>query len=166
MKYIYLDSIGITDHSAVIVRFENKTIATGIPRWICNNKLLLDRQCKFRIDSFWKFWRTQKHVYASLLEWWDIGKNRFKEILKDYDNLKRYNETREKDVLQKAYEQIINNPSDDNVNKLKEIEENIKSLERKEWENAKLKIHSNQKLMEKNPLNIFCLRPINDENTI
>ena len=28
MKDIYVDSIGITDHSAVIVRFENKTIAT------------------------------------------------------------------------------------------------------------------------------------------
>ena len=71
LKEIYVDSSGLLDHSAVIVRFDYQTIPTGKGRWICNVK---DKQCKTRIEWFWNFWITQKDRYDCLSVWWDVGK--------------------------------------------------------------------------------------------
>ena len=135
-KETSIDSTGFYDHNTVIARLDNQKIPIAIPRWICNNDLLQDDQCKFRIENFWTFWTTQKHQYESLFNWWDIGKNRLKEIIKEYDNETSYIKKREKYILQKQYNFAISKNKKNN-DEIKEIERKIKIFESQEWEKSK-----------------------------
>ena len=80
LKTINVDSSGLSDHSTVIVRLVNQSVLTGRSRWFCNNDLLKDDQCKIRVKWLWNYWKTQKNNYDSFFIWWDIGKNRLKEL--------------------------------------------------------------------------------------
>ena len=156
-KEISVDSSGLSDHSTVLVRLDNKSIPMGKGRWICNNELFKDDQCKIRVEWFWNYWSTQKNHYNCLFDWWDTGKNRLKEIIKDYDIEKQQNEKHRKNVLQKRYDYVINksNSSDDDVNELKEIERQLKLYEKHEWEKAKIRLHTNKKVEGEKPSKYF-----------
>ena len=148
-----VSSIGLSDHFAVISRFEKRDINLGPGRWICNNQLLRDEQCAQRIKYFWYYWKTQKYNYGNLLEWWDHGKCKLKEIIKNVGSEKYNKEKRYKNELQNNLTRLINDPhSDPNV--ISEIENKIKAYEFEDLEKFRVRCHINKITGEK-PTNFF-----------
>lgn len=155
LQEVSVDSSGLSDHSTIFVRLNNQSVPTGKGRWICNNEILKDEQCRDRVEWFWNYWTTQKDVYDSLFVWWDIGKSRLKEIIKDYEIEKRFKEKREEQRLQKQYDFVINNHPGDNSVELSEIEKKLKLHETQKWEKAKLRLHTIQKVEGEKPSKYF-----------
>lgn len=52
--------------------------------WILNNALLKDEQYKKEIDRLWSNWRSQKHCFSSVSEWWEKGKKHVSDFTKLY----------------------------------------------------------------------------------
>ena len=64
-----------------------------------------------RINIFWKYWSSQKmYHHDTLLEWWEIGKFRIKEIIQGHGKEKSRKQNQKHDVLQKQYISLINDP--------------------------------------------------------
>ena len=100
---VTVNNCGLSDHSIVCLKLNNPSICHGQGRWICNNSLLKDDDCIFRIESFWNFWREEKDNYDSLAKWWESGKYRIKEIIRDYGKEKSWKEKQHQRDLQKRY---------------------------------------------------------------
>ena len=77
---VHNNSTGLTDHQLKTKRFLN---LHGPGRWICNKKLIKDQDCAYRIKDFRSFLKTKKHDYGRVFTWWEMGKCKLKEIIKD-----------------------------------------------------------------------------------
>ena len=65
------------------------TIQRGPGRWILNKSLLSDETFIESIRSFWPSWHSQKGRFASLQEWWDVGKSKIKGLAVAYSSSKK-----------------------------------------------------------------------------
>ena len=74
-----------SDHSAVIcnVRLPS-AFQYGRGFWKLNTAVLEEVDYEDRICSFWAEWRTQKQLFSSILNWWDVGKLKIKELSLSY----------------------------------------------------------------------------------
>ena len=97
----------------------------------------------------------KKNYYNNIALWWDIGKNRLKEIIKDYEITKKYKINKVKRQIQERYDFLCNNPTLDNTNELNDIESKLKWYEYQEWEKAKLWLHNKQKVEGEKPSKYF-----------
>ena len=118
---------GLSDHCVVSMKLDNPSTFRGQGRWICNNIVLKDYNCNFRIEAFWKFWRDMKGNFDSLAEWWEMGKFRIKEIIEEYSREKAKKKFQHRSELQKRYNHLISNPNEGNLDDLKTIETEMKS---------------------------------------
>ena len=131
IKQISVEPTSLSDHNTIIVRIENVLIKKGPGRWICGKDLLTDEICKQKIKWFWNFWKTQKIKYKDIMEWWDLGKNRLKEIMKAGEKTKYFQSRKEKYQLDQKYEFLVSNPDITNKPELDDIEKKLKAFEEK-----------------------------------
>ena len=103
-------ALSLTDHRIIAMRLNKENILKGPGRWMCNNLLLNDEHCKIRIERLWTYWKTKKGDYNNILDWWDMGKTKIKEIIKEFGIEKGKENYNHRNKLQKAYEKLINNP--------------------------------------------------------
>ena len=132
-------SYGLSDHHIVCMKLHDSSTPHGQGRWICNNSLRKDEDCNFRFIIFWKYWITQKHNYDTLADWWESGKFRIKEIIKEYGKEKASVQKQRQVNLQKQYASLLSkglNSDDDAIN---QIETELKTYETNEWKNAKIR---------------------------
>ncbi len=148
-----VSSVGLSDHCALSFRLQKQEVAKGPGRWFCNNNILKEEQCKDRITFFWDYWKTQKNTFESVLNWWDFGKMKLKEIIKDYDSEIYYKEKKDKIHLQKTLSNLMNEPSSD-PNAILEVENEIKNYEMKDLEKSRMKMHIT-KLADEKPSKLF-----------
>ena len=132
---------GNSDHSIVCMKLHDPGNVHGQGRWICNNSLLNDNDCKYRIETFLQFWTSQKYNYKSLLDWWESGKFRIKEILQDYGKEKAHLQKQRINDLKKTYNRLLENP-DSSADAIKDIEAQIKAYEIEEWSKAKIRVRN------------------------
>ena len=105
IKNISVSSMCMTDHRIVDLRIDDSNTIHGPGKWICNNTLLDDIQCKERIHIFGDYWKTKNRV--CIMKWWDLGKIRLKEIITDYSKEKRYKEKQLKVNLENIYNNML-----------------------------------------------------------
>ena len=161
-----ISATGLSDHHIINVRMVCNQNIYGPGRWICNNSALKNDDVKSRIELFWNFWRTQKYVYESLLIWWDYGKSRLKEILRDYGRERAFYEKRDRNALQDRYNYVIEHDAS-NFNELQDIEGKLKEYERREYEKAKVRVRNIEKEEGERPTKFFFnLENLQKENKI
>ena len=74
-----------SDHfHAVLLEKNNDSLKRGKGYWILNNALLNNKDCKNAIIKLWDNWRSQKHCFHSISEWWKRGKKHVKDFTKLY----------------------------------------------------------------------------------
>ena len=147
-------ALSLTDHRIIVMRLNKENILKGPGRWMCNNLLLNDEHCKIRIERLWTYWKTKKGDYNNILDWWDMGKTKIKEIIKEFGIEKGKEDYNHRNKLQKAYEKIINNPLN-HSEEIKKIEIDLKSFEIKEWEKSKSRLHNIHRVEGEKPTKYF-----------
>ena len=74
-----------SDHSAVSL---SVSIPDSIPRgpgfWKLNSAVLEEAGFVNSVHSFWASWQARKSSFRSLLNWWDIGKHKIKNLAINY----------------------------------------------------------------------------------
>lgn len=146
---------GLSDHHVLNMKINNPQVCHGNGRWICNNSLLKEDDCILRINIFWKYWSTQKMYHDTLLEWWEIGKFRIKEIIQGYGKEKSRKQNHKHDVMQKQYISLINDPEKSKVDAIKDLEAQLKKYELDEWEKAKIRVRNVVKNEGEKPSKFF-----------
>ena len=92
----------ISDHfHAVLSERKNNEINIGKGYWILNNGLLNDREYKAAVIELWYNWRSQKHCFNSVSEWWEKGKKHVKDFTKFYTRPTTENQKKRKASLEK-----------------------------------------------------------------
>ena len=66
VKGVQVNAIGTVDHRMVSFCIDKQDVVLGTGRWVCNNSLLKDDDCKNRIKIFWAYWQTQKNSYLNI----------------------------------------------------------------------------------------------------
>ena len=128
---------GFSDHSIVSLKLHDPNNLHGQGRWICNNSILTDNDCNYRIETFLTFLITQKDNY-DLLDWWESGKFRIKKIIKDYGKGKAHHKKQKQIDLQRRYNSLIDNPNS-NADIIKDLEIQLKNYEMDEWSKSKVR---------------------------
>ena len=155
VKEFSVNTTGLSDHRIITMRLGKRTMQLGPGRWFCDNAVFRDKECKTRIKNFWRYWKSRKNGYIDILDWWDIGKSRLKEILKDYSSHKNYREKKEKSDLQKNLDILLNSQATVDKTKYLELERLIKAHEYREWEKTKMQLHIKQKVKGEKPSKYF-----------
>ena len=146
---------GLSDHHTLSMKINNPEVAHGQGRWICNNSLINDEDCIFRVQHFWQFWKTRKNFFDSLLSWWEVGKSRLKEILHEYGKEKAWIKKQKLKELHRNYANAITDLRTDNRDVLNDLENQIKQHEIEEYEKAKFRLHNTLKEEGEKPSKYF-----------
>jgi len=67
-----------SDHDIVISKIKTKSQQTGKGVWKFNTSHLKEEMFNIIIKSEWEHWQRKKQQFASVLDWWDEGKNNLK----------------------------------------------------------------------------------------
>ena len=69
---------------AIYVERKNQEVKRGKGYWILNASLLNDENYKTEIEKLWNNWRSQKHCFSSVSQWWETGKKHIRDFTKLY----------------------------------------------------------------------------------
>lgn len=152
---VEVNPLGLSDHNIVFLKLEDSHTFHGQGRWMCNNSLLKDKDCSFRIEMFWKFWHGQKDGHDSLADWWEWGKTRTKEIIKEYGKEKSWKRKQQQNDLQKRYQVLINSPEGADAEDIKDLETQMKEYEINEWKKAQIRTRNTMKVEGEKPSKCF-----------
>ena len=160
--------IGFSDHNAITIRLTESLTVRGPGRWICNNESLKDQDCINRVENFWRFWKTKKCKLDNIIDWWEMGKYKIKEILREYGVEKANSKKTQRDKLQKQYFRLIEKSNNNNHELLNEIKSNLKAYEIEEWEKAQVRTRIRKKTEGEKPSKFFLSieKQQNQYNTI
>jgi exonuclease III len=120
-----------SDHSFVRCAFEFKQHKRNSAYWCLNTSLLQDPAYVDAIKSFWNDWTLQKHRFSKLQTWWDVGKDRIKDLSQQFSLTKTHVfKTRQKELKNDIarLESITDEP--DVVTLLTEQRSTLERLER------------------------------------
>ena len=101
-----------SDHfHAVLVERKNQQLKRGKGYWILNSVLLKDDNYIKEIEKLWNDWRSQKHCFSSVSQWWEKGKKHVRDFTKQYtrestkelNNRKTSLEKRLRDIYKKIH---------------------------------------------------------------
>ena len=85
IKSVSIDSpTDLSDHSLVSLVLTMNSSVNKNPVWCLNTSLLNDENYCTLIKEFWEGWRNEKDRFSSLQSWWDIGKQKIKELSQQY----------------------------------------------------------------------------------
>ena len=150
IEQINTNPTGLSDHEIIHIKLINHDNPKGPGRWICNNSILNNEDCSFRINHFWDYWKKKKNNYPDLLTWWEYGKTKLKEIIRNLCIEKSNSEKKETVQLHKQYEELLNNPNP-NSDHICEVEHKLKDIEIKKWEKAKIRVRNIKKNDDEKP---------------
>ncbi len=69
-----------TDHKAVELTIVKNKEARGKGYWKMNSSILEDERFRITFTNFWEVWSNRKDEFPNLLTWWDISKQKIREI--------------------------------------------------------------------------------------
>lgn len=96
-----------SDHyHAVLLEKKNHDLKIGKGYWILNNALLSDKEYRKEITQLWSNWRTQKHCFHSVSQWWEKGKKHVKDFTKLYTRAATKKQNKRKTSLEKRLRNI------------------------------------------------------------
>ena len=117
-----------SDHSAVEIQIDtNNTRHNGPGVWKMNTSLLKESKYTHEIKAFLIYWQTERATYPNLMDWWDEGKRKIKNItIKHSVKRARNAKKQEKDLLHKLTT-ATNQPQPDQ-SKIEDIQEQLNQL--------------------------------------
>ena len=96
-----------SDHfHAVLVERKNEQLKRGKGYWIFNSTLLKDENYKTEIEKLWNNWRSQKHCFSSVSQWWEKGKKHVRDFTKVYTRATTKKLNKRKTSLEKRLRNI------------------------------------------------------------
>lgn len=98
----------MSDHHFVYMSMSVLSTKPYQAHWHFNSRLLHDHIFVHSFDLLWKSWREERFSYASLNQWWDLGKVQIKNFCQQYtahntENLKMKMKILEQEILQQSY---------------------------------------------------------------
>lgn len=72
------------DHTFLQMDLDFRRAVQGKNSWNLPSALLEDETYLGRIRAFWTGWKTCKHKFDSILEWWDVGKSKIQTLTQTY----------------------------------------------------------------------------------
>ena len=69
-----------SDHNVIYTTIDMNKIKLGSGSWKMNLSTIKNIRFKNTLESFWKYWTTQKDTFESLSEWWDITKAKIRDL--------------------------------------------------------------------------------------
>ena len=76
--------VGFTDHHLITAELCTSSETTSSSYWHFNNKLIHDRIFCQSFNTFWECWRQKKNNFASLSQWWEVGKAQIRVFCQQY----------------------------------------------------------------------------------
>ena len=74
-----------SDHfHSVLVQRKNQQLKRGKGYWILNSVLLKDDNYIKEIEKLWNDWRSQKHCFSFVSQWWEKDKKHVRDFTKQY----------------------------------------------------------------------------------
>ena len=74
-----------SDHyHAIHVQRKNQDIKRGKGYWILNASILNNDNYRIEIENLWNNWKSQKHCFSSVSQWWETGKKQIRDFTKLY----------------------------------------------------------------------------------
>ena len=96
-----------SDHfHAVLVERKNNLLKRGKGYWILNGALLYDDNYKKEIEKLWNNWRSQKHCFSTVSQWWENGKKHVRDFTKLYTRASTKKTNKRKTSLEKRLRNI------------------------------------------------------------
>ena len=96
-----------SDHfHAVFVERNNQQLKRGKGYWILNSALLNDDNYIKEIEKLWNKWRSQKHCFSSVSQWWEKGKKHVRDFTKQYTRASTKELNKRKTSLEKRLRNI------------------------------------------------------------
>lgn len=82
---ISVTPVAFSDHSSVVMSIRQTTnVARGQPYWKFNTSFLKEERFRNLVTALWEHWRHQKDRFDTILDWWDSGKSRIRELCIKY----------------------------------------------------------------------------------
>ena len=96
-----------SDHyHALLLEKKNHDLKIGKGYWILNNALLSDKEYRKGITQLWSNWKTQKHCFHTVSQWWEKGKKHVKDFTKLYTRAATKKQNKRKTSLEKRLRNI------------------------------------------------------------
>ena len=74
-------------------------VPPGPGLWKLNVSVLEEEEYFHPIRDFWSTWRRRKHLFPSLAKWWEVGKNKVKDLMISYCSRRSRSASQERDLL-------------------------------------------------------------------
>ena len=98
----------------MLVERTNYQLQRGEGYWTINGALLHDDKYKKEIEKLWNNWKSQKHCFSSVSQWWEKGKKHVRDFIKLYTRANTKKTNKRKTSLEKRlrniYKKIHNKP--------------------------------------------------------
>ena len=89
-----------SDHSAILLSSAvPQAVLFGSGLWKLNVSVLEELDYFRLISDFWSGWRHRMPAFASLSDWWEMGKLRIKGLTIDYCCHRSQSKSQERDLL-------------------------------------------------------------------
>ena len=89
-----------SDHCAVVLSVSVPSVVPPGPGlWKINVSVLEQEEYFQLIRDFWSTWRRRKHLFPSLVKWWEVGKSRVKGLTISYCSQRSRSASQEHDLL-------------------------------------------------------------------
>ena len=104
-----------SDHfHTVFVERKNNQLQREKGYWILNGVLLHDDKYNKEIEKPWNNWKSQKHCFSSISQWWEKGKKHVRDFTKLYTRATTKNMNKRKISLEKRIRNIYNKITNQN----------------------------------------------------
>ena len=124
----------MSDHSALMVEVKGNAMRGKAKiksaNWKLNSSILIEEDYKNYIESLIKRLENAKHLYESIIDWWEEVKRRVKSLSIIYCKERRSNERSKTAFL----EMLLNEAKENNRNLFLEIKKQLSIVEKKKFE--------------------------------
>jgi len=143
-KCYIVPNTAISDHLPVMLKLCNlNKVKRGKGVWKLNNSLLKCNEFCNEVSRFWEGWQILKPAGTPLLEWWDEGKIKIKEIAikisKQQAKIRKQLETIIRDEYQEAVKHFDEDPNLTNAGILKRANNNLNRWEKQNINGVKVR---------------------------
>ena len=121
------------DHNIINVTLSFGNVPRGRGCWKLNTSLLTDQAFDEKIRTFWSDWRNRKRDFPSLLDWWDTGKSKLREICISHSLARSWANKQHKRILQKqlrnTLKKLETRHSDGDVKRFRDLKVKLREIE-------------------------------------
>ena len=73
-----------SDHHGIRLIFRTQETVMGKGPWKMNASKILLPEFKQKFEEMWEEWRSCKHLYQDVTQWWDLGKQKIKHLARNF----------------------------------------------------------------------------------